>query len=199
MILQFNPEKHEYALGTKIIPSVTQIIKSAGLTDYSEAPENALENKRKIGQAVHRATELSDLGTLEKNSVHELIAPYLEQWEKFKSENKIEIISCEQKLFCQKYGYAGTIDRVIVFGGETAILDLKITAKKEPSHGIQLAAYEYLYRSITGRGKEYKRYSFYVSEDGIKPAEHTDKNDFQVFLSALSIYNFKKNNNIGGK
>jgi hypothetical protein len=47
----FDPERHLYMVDGQPVPSVTQVLHSAGLAaDYSMVPRDVLERKRIIGQ-----------------------------------------------------------------------------------------------------------------------------------------------------
>ena len=47
----FEPERHLYLVQGRPVPSVTQVLHSAGLAaDYSMVPPDVLERKRIIGQ-----------------------------------------------------------------------------------------------------------------------------------------------------
>ena len=82
--LVFNEEKHEYSVSGVRYPSVTQIL--APLVDYSQVPRAVLERARKLGQAVHRMTELFDLDDLDMDDLADELRPYLTAWIKFRAE-----------------------------------------------------------------------------------------------------------------
>ena len=66
----FDPERHLYVVEGRPVPSVTQVLHSAGLAaDYSMVPPDVLERKRIVGQYVHKATQYLDEGCLDLETV----------------------------------------------------------------------------------------------------------------------------------
>ncbi len=62
----FDAERHLYLIQGRPVPSVTQVLHSAGLSaDYSMVEPAVLERKRIIGEYVHKATQYLDEGCLD--------------------------------------------------------------------------------------------------------------------------------------
>jgi len=121
------------------------------------------------------------------------LKPCLNQWKKFKKDFKVTIIEVERRVFCKKYFYCGTLDRILVMkaiSNEEVLLDLK-TGCKMKSHAIQNAAYKKA-KEEEGRKLGKTTYTLYLSDDNYKLVPHSNKNDINTFLSALTIYNFKR-------
>ena len=185
--LTFDAEKHEYRFKGIIVPSVTQIIADAGLygdtryfTDYN----------RERGTLVHKVIELHLSGDLDHASIDPVLMPYYEAWLKF--ENDAEYVSdeCECRMVNNIYRFAGTVDHIGYINGHYCIIDVK-TGAYNPAWAIQLAAYELLLKSVGGP----KRFSLQLKDDGnYKLTEHKDRQDKNIFLSALSLYYWKENN-----
>ncbi|KJS85013.1 MAG: hypothetical protein JM58_09620 [Peptococcaceae bacterium BICA1-8] len=191
-MLEFNPEKHEYTYSGIIIPGVTTVLKVAGITqDYSMINPYVLETKRDLGINIHMATEMDDLG-LEITDPEFL--PYIEGWKNFKKDTDFQCISAEKPAYSKKYRYAGTIDRFGTVYGESAIVDLKTTVVVDmQSVGPQTAAYQNALAEHT-KEKAKKRYIVKLDpklKQGYKLIPCTNKSDFQVFLNALNIYNWR--------
>lgn len=188
--LTFNPEIHEYRANGLIVPSVTQIIAAAGLygdtshfTDYS----------RDRGTFVHQIVEWHLSGELDETTVDPFLAPYFEAWKKFEQESSYVSDSCEKRLASSTYRFAGTIDHIGHLNGHFCIIDVKSGAPT-PATGIQLAGYEML---LSARGA--RRFALHLKDDGnYKLIEYKDRNDRNVFLSALALWNWKQNNNVKG-
>jgi len=62
-----------YRDGERVVPGVTGIIRAAGLMDVTGFNDYA----RDRGTAVHKAIELYERGTLDVDSLDEVITPYL--------------------------------------------------------------------------------------------------------------------------
>jgi hypothetical protein len=143
-MLEFNAERHEYKLNGVVIPSVTQILKAAGLSDFSGVNADLLQRSANFGTAVHKAIELRSKGTLDNNSVDEGLKSYLLQWDAFASQFKFESKKQEIVLCHESLKFAGTIDNLGEIDGVETLIDVK-TGTPRPSDIIQLCAYGMLY------------------------------------------------------
>ncbi len=179
-MLKFCAETHTYTLAGKVLPSVTQILKSGGLIDTTFFTEYA----RNKGAMLHKCLELFDLGTLDESSVDPEIKPYFEEYKKFKDQSGVTVQAIEKAVACKKYGYAGMMDRVYQFpSGALAIVDIK-TNSAPAWCSIQVAAYQH-----AANLKYALRYSLAITKTGYKLKEYKDASDFQRFLQALEKHN----------
>ena len=179
----FDELKHQYTLGGVIVPSVTQIIKSAGLYDFSMIPADVLEWKRNLGTQVHAATELDDMDNL--GDYDPQISGYIEAWRKFKIDTGFRPVHIEQRVFHKIHKYAGTLDRIGVFGERNALVDIKTGQADLMTVGPQTAAYAQAW------GFKGKRYAVHLMDGGYKVIECKNKLDFQIFLDCLNLYNWR--------
>lgn len=184
MLVTFDHDKHEYRdEAGAIIPSVTQIIKSAGLIDDRWANAEAMER----GLIVHSACALYDDGELDESTVDDCAFPYLQAWKSFVAEVSPQTIFIEQRVSHGTYRYAGTLDRTCKIGSKRYLIDIK-TGHMPAWASLQTAAYancleHYHYRA----GVELRADGTY------RFTEFRDTEDFQVFLSALNIYTWRIN------
>lgn len=180
--LTFDPEKHEYRYNGTVVPSVTQLLKWAGLIDDSWFSDWHGER----GRLIHLACQYYDEGTLEMASVHPEIAGYLESYIKWREAGKhIKILEIEAQIFNEGCWYAGTLDRAVAIDNTPAIIDIKSGAYQQ-WHGLQLAGYQYAKRF------EYcERYSLYLDGGGAmaKLRQHDSSSDVAVFLSIAHAHN----------
>ncbi len=147
--LIFEPLSHKYRLvsgdGTsKIIPSVTQVLKGVGITkvsDFCSGPER--------GSLVHKACALLDQGKdAELQALDGLpeIMPYLEAWQSFKNDGwpsgEQDFIKIEEVMYRSSpyFVFAGTPDRVTA---SNYIFDIK-TGAWQWGYEVQLVAYRHL-------------------------------------------------------
>lgn len=107
--LEFTDEGHTYRVGDEILKSITQIPKLAGMTSFRPGMEWFMDR----GTALHKATELHDLGKLDEDSVDPEIRGELDAYKKFRQESGVAIRSIETRLWCPKYRFAGCLDRII--------------------------------------------------------------------------------------
>jgi len=176
--LTLDAETHTYWHEGRKIPSVTQILKGVGLIDTSWFTEEATLR----GTCVHEATHLDDLGTLDENTVDEAVWPYLEQWRKFRAEMGVTITAMEQMIYSPIYGYAGTLDRTLLFAGNPVEVlgDIKAGARAK-WHALQTAAYQDNIGRYTQRGTIRLTPGRYYWEP------HNDPKDIEVFRSACVV------------
>jgi hypothetical protein len=191
--IRFDEQKHHYFIGSKRMPSVSEILKAAGLSASFEAvAPDVLARAANFGTAVHKATELLDLGRLDFSTVAPAIIPYIEGWEKFKqaySITKTECATIEARLFNRVYRYCGTADRIYYKGDSAAVIDIKTTAQTYPSMKLQTAAYAGCLSSL----KSIERYAVLLNSDGGFSVEyHRDESDLFMFQAAASLWWWRK-------
>ena len=190
MNLTYNDSNHEYKLDGMIIPSVTQVLKGAGLVSLDFVNEQLLEEKADLGKKVHLTTELYDNGTLDLDELHPTLKAYLDSWIKFKEDFHFISTAIELQLFHKLYRYAGRIDRVGLANGVLTLIDIK-SGIHTKTHAIQTAAYTLLYNQDKKKGEQIKkRFTVYVKPEGYKVEGNKGANDQNIFLSALTIHNF---------
>lgn len=191
--LTFQEDLHEYRLDGVTIPSVTQVLQVTGLSDVSKIPAAVLYRASLFGKAVHKAIELYTKGTLDIESLDPNLIPYLNGWKAFVDDFGYVSKGREHRFYHQTYRYAGTIDQIgeITKGrhiGE-AIGDIK-SGCPAPSHKYQLnGGYKLAVKANT--------FILYLNPEfkpkGYKVIFSTNsKQEQSVFLSALTIYNVRK-------
>lgn len=202
----FDEELHQYKLDGVVIPSVTQVLQGVGIIDLSGIPANRLEAARLFGIAAHKATALSDKGTLDEENLDKNLRPYLEGWKLFRQEYGFTPDLIERAVYSEIYRVAGTPDRIGKWRIDSSIIipDIKTGFALSSANAIQLAGYELIFRDnlykfiFTKALKskiKIKRLSVLLNDKGrYKIQEYKNKNDTNVFLSALSVYNFKEKN-----
>jgi hypothetical protein len=188
-MFSFDPVRHLYTLDGKVLPSVTQIL--APLIDYSGVPPAVLERARRLGQAVHRMTELYDIDDLDMDNLAPELMPYLTAWIKFRAETGFTPEGIEEQHYHPALRFAGTLDRRGLIGGRPSVLDIKKMLVLGPIIGVQLAAYKEL---CIKKGLPVEdRYGLGLRNDGTyRLVPFTDKGDWPVFLSLLTIRNFEE-------
>lgn len=183
-MIRLDPASHVYTDGGRVVPGVTDVIKSNGLIDDAWFTEYA----RDRGQAVHAAAALDDDGLLDESTLDPAIVGYVEAWRRFKRESGFQSKWVEKVLFHPVYRYAGTVDRIGSMSGADWVIDFK-TGEVLPWVALQTAAYAIAY------GKPCRRAGVKLNNDGTyRLKEFADKNDGATFLAALTMHNFKKGN-----
>ena len=123
MKLTFDEETHEYRLGDKIIPSVTQIISILSSIVYKDVDEDTLDMASKKGIAIHKA--IQEYEVFGEYELEPKWQGYMNQYFKAKEEIGFEVVKSEQKL--NNHRFAGTIDCVGKLNGKNIIVDWKTT------------------------------------------------------------------------
>jgi len=193
----FDAERHLYLVQGKPVPSVTQVLHSAGLSaDYSMVAPEVLERKRTIGEYVHKATQYLDEGCLDLATVDPEIQGYLAGYEKFIKESGFRPDLIERRLVGRINGVlcGGTIDRTGSMAGKLWIIDLKCIERLYPSFALQTAGYELLLPKPVVPPFKYSRAILQLRRDGsYKLTAYSDSADFDVFRAALVVTAWKVN------
>ncbi len=190
-MLTFDPVKHEYRDGDRVIPSVTQIL--APLSDFSFVDADVLSAAQEFGTAVHRACELYDLQQLDIDALDPELRPYLDGWIKFCHDHSCQWVAIEKRVYCETMGYAGTLDRVGFVGLDSAVVDIKSGSAMFPSVGPQLAAYAHAYSAIA---RSMKRYAVRLFPGSYELKQYTSPTDLSVFMSLITLRSFCERHSI---
>lgn len=190
---EFDKTIHSFKLNGIKIPSVTQILDGAGLNDAIKfIPKEILDAASDLGTKVHRTTELFDNNTLDIDFLHPVLRNYLDQWIKFRKDYDFVPTEIELIKYHSLYKYAGIIDRIGTARGKLTLIDIK-SGIYTKTHEIQLAGYEILYNgSFPTKDHIKQKLLVYISENSYKVVECKNPNDKNVFLSALTIHNYKR-------
>lgn len=136
----FDRYHHRYSVAGRVVPGVTEVL--APLCDLSRIPLPTLRAAAAYGTAVHKACELDDLGELHEESLDGALAAPLAAWRAFCRDHAVRWQLVEAPLYNPTFGYAGTVDRFGLVGGQEAVVDIKTGTTLYPSVGPQLAAYD---------------------------------------------------------
>lgn len=187
--VEFDAEKHQYTLGGRVLPSVTQIINS--ILPGWQADEWYMQR----GTATHYGCQLLDAGQLDWESVAPEIVGRLRAWDKFRAEHKSEVIESELLMAHPIYGFAGTLDRVLVnASGIITLIDIKQSIS--PQVKLQLGAYKILYDECgTDDQAITEAAAVALSDDAKYTTLWMTRRELEragrVFLGALSVHGFK--------
>lgn len=190
MLVNFQEDGHIYRdIDGNVIPSVSEILESAGASDFSCVHPEVMKRAQDFGKAFHSAAHLLEKGTLKSyDSALEPWIAKLKQWIGMADPNWLKM---ETPMGSDPWRFAGTPDRFGDFvNKENAVLDYK-TGAYSPAHAIQTAAYQILIEENL-KIKVKHRFTLYISDEKFNIVEHKDKNDKSIFLSMLQIYNWKK-------
>lgn len=187
--LKFDRVGHRYALGSVELPSVTQVLGSVGLIDYSHVPWSTRQTTLERGRAVHEAIALDLEGDLDEESAAAAgVFGYVRAARKARADLGILAPDAwEHQAYHERLRYAGTIDLI---AGDV-VLDWK-TDHAEYWVRFQLAAYAAL---VSAAPAKLRRICVELHENGsfrlLELARSSQHQDFQTFLAALRVYQEK--------
>lgn len=123
--LLFDEEHHIFTVEGAVIPSVTTVLKRAGMTpDYSFLDPWYAQR----GTYIHKATELWENGTLDEDSLDSAISGYVDAYKACRRDFPVKVIGQEVRLWHPVLKFAGIIDMVIE-GNKHYKMFLKDTGK----------------------------------------------------------------------
>jgi hypothetical protein len=208
MALLFNKEAHEYALDGTVVPSVTQVLRDAGLIRLDGIPPFILEAARRRGSAVHELVHFFNEGDLDWSSVADPYRPYLDGWIRYVEEKRLRIVLCEYRIAHPVYRVAGTFD---VLGSivdervgvdEGVLIDVKTGDPEDVAADLQTAAYQALanehaktderLRDALGRFKRIHRIAVRLTKAGtFKAHPFDDPRDLSQFLVLAQAWHIR--------
>lgn len=186
-VLQFDPDLHRYSVNGADVPSVTTILKDAGMVDYSFCTEFARERGSKAHKAIHFAME----NDLDETTVHPSLIPYVDAARAVVRDLGLSIVAVEKRIYSNAFGYAGTLDFLGGIKGKLWLIDWK-TGDPPPATALQLAAYADGHSEETGAHIS-RRYAARLKPDGTyNLIPYTDRHDTEKFRAAVTVAAWRK-------
>jgi len=191
--LWFDKDTHTYFRHKKPVGSVTQVLKAVGM--IGDGINFISEDYLWRGACIHKGVELINTGKLDWLTVQEEIIPHLKAYEQFIISTGFVPRLIEYPVFDPVIGIAGMLDIEGTFpSGISAIVDIK-SGSVQPWAKIQLAGYDYLLQSELPTPKPRERYALELKGGKPKIIRFGEpERDRGVFLSAVSVYNWRLNN-----
>lgn len=201
--VQFDADSHTYTLNGEVLDSVTSILKPLSELAYRNVSALVLERAAQLGTAVHAVIELDIKGTLDEDSLDDVLRPYLASWRQFRAQSGFTPILSEAIVHSLRYRYAGKLDLFGTMNGEATLIDAKRVVKVMRVTGPQLAGYETALReclpnvvaaAVSGPGAgRIHRSALQLTTDGKwQLVPFRDPADQRVFLSALTLKHWSK-------
>jgi hypothetical protein len=162
--LAFDATTHTYRVGQRVLPSVTDVIKSSGLLKGLDHVNPGVRDRAAgVGKEVHEAIHRVSCGK-PPGKVSAKAQPFLDGWFQFVEQNApYKTEHSELKLYCDEYWFAGTIDQVGVLHGRRAIIDMKATTGFNATHvSWQTAAYQHMFNRYYPETPATHRYGLHL-------------------------------------
>lgn len=177
MIVSFKAEQHVYRDASgDVLPSITQMLKAAGLVDDRWFSEESSVR----GTAVHQLTADWDLGAI--TDLESVVSPY-KGW-LCAHVRGLELVRPEFEHIEQVFGhptfrFAGRPDRIGTVNGRPALVEIKSGAY-DPVCGVQLALQAILVSPVLEIAPEsFSRYGWYPQANGrFRLRRFEDRADF---------------------
>lgn len=191
-VLQFDEAQHRYSIGERPLISVTQALTEGGLIDTRWFSEEAALR----GTYVHQAILMHVEGDLAEESLDPVLRPFYDAYRSFVAASGFVVEACEERLYDETLGYAGTLDlrghfpRPALRSRYVDVIDIK-TGHIPSWVGYQTAAYcRLLPRELP---PVRWRWALNLRADGTYKLEPLEKRtDESVFLAALTVAQAKR-------
>lgn len=180
------------------LPRVTYILKLLAkgegfekwLKNNAQEADNILNKAGDIGSALHSLLERIGKGEeLDLNNLDDLQKQWIEQFLKWKEENKVKFLLTEQPVYNKEHLYCGTLDALVEINGEAVILDYKTAKYFYDSYSLQVAAYAYCFPQPPKKAI-ILRFDKETGKMNIKTYDTLDY-EFSIFLSLLKVWNWR--------
>ena len=171
--------------------SLTRILALAFGDQYAGVPEAVLAHGADRGTAVHAACHYLDDGDLDEASLDPEVRPYVVAWGRFLADTHAQVLAAELPVESKRYGYTGHPDRVMLYQGRRAILDIKATAALSPLVALQTAGYAIAYEEMTGERIATRLAVRLLPDETYRMETYTDRMDRYVFLAAVQIASWR--------
>lgn len=185
----------EYVIAGRRVPSVTEILSLAGLTNWGMVPSSVLELAAQRGRETHLWLELVDRGYLSpEDEPPPQIQGYVSAYYRFRAETDFEPDpdGIEETVLNLSHFYAGTLDRRGRLNRDRVVIDFK-TGVPTPAAHLQTAGYA---ACLEGR---FKRFALHLRPEGTYRLEpHASRNDLPDFLAAVRVAHLRLSLNLGG-
>lgn len=191
--LAFDEKEHRYTWNGAPVLSITQILRDVGISpDFSAMNQTLLAEAALRGTHVHSICEFYDMDDL--GDFDPKYQGYLDAWIKFRFDSGFIPEVREAMLFHPTYRFAGRPDAAGILNEKYAVVEIKSGEGPtlHDSIGCQLAAQQILIDDVAKYGPIKTRLAVKLHRDGTySQREYKDRNDRGVFLSAVTVANYK--------
>lgn len=166
-------------------PSVTECLQLAGLVDLSMIPRSILEKAKVRGSLVHEWTERIDRNNEAINDLPDNIVPYINAWQFFKHQLKVDILAVEYPVKNVAYRYDGRLDRLALIQGRKCVIDIKCVYALHHTTALQTAGY------AACLSEPHDRYAVQLKPDGTYAMkQYTSRHDRSTFLATVVLAHY---------
>ena len=186
-MLIFDEKEHIYTEDGKRLPSVTDIV-----NDECGNPGYATEWHMNRGTQVHRCLALALAERLDDSTIDPRIKARVDQGLKAIRDLQIHPRAIEYRMAHKTLGFAGTPDLLCEAQGKPGDVLIDWKSSHAPETEIQTGGYVALFED---NGYKVRAcFEIVLSDKGYKIYEYQPKRSRGLFLAALSLYTWRKNN-----
>ena len=157
------------------------------------SPWKATKKATDRGSKVHHLTE-TPIDDVEALDEPEEIKGYLRAYKKWETDFKPEILEVEKTVFSEKYGFAGSLDRIMKVGDKIVLLDIKTGKDIYDEVYLQLSAYK---QALKEEGYEVEEMApLLLKENGDYKYAPTSDDFLEPFLNCLGLWKFQNRGDI---
>ena len=196
--LEFFEATHSYFWKGRKLVGANEVCERTGLSDFSKVKWETLEAAKTLGEYVHGMAMLYAKNNLKETTIDLRLKGYLLGIKKFFKENVKKVIAVERPI-CDPYlGYAGTPDIIYLnFKSRICLDDFKTPDQSHPAWPLITSAYKNAWDKCFPKQRIWERASVKLSVNGEVDREpHKNAQDFDNFLAALRVAQFKISYNI---
>lgn len=194
-ILVYSDADHTYQLDGVPVPSVTSVLRAAGLaTDYSQIDPAVLERARQRGNAVHELADRLDRGEPPDPFVADELRGYQDSYLHWLTDSGYTPIASEVAVSHPTLFYAGRCDAVGWIGGVRTVIDRKSTAAIDHAQvSVQCAAYALAWDAMRPGEPVASIAALHLRRDGLyRLHPYNLQQASQIWRYALEIYRWKR-------
>lgn len=166
----------------------------------AKAAQKVAEEAAEIGKRLHAVVEAdlkAELGhgpAVEIDRLPDAIETSFLHWLEWRRQHRVKPLVMEQVVYSRAHRYAGTMDLVAEVDGARTVIDLKTSKAVYPEMPVQITAYRHAWTEMgheTDAGLVL-RLPKAISDPGFEAVPVTDPALFDVFLTALRLFNWWK-------
>lgn len=196
--IDFDEAAHRYTLRATgaVIPGVTGIINPVIGQDFSFVDPEKLAAAAQLGTDVHEMIrhDIANPG-FERDDVDRFaLLGYFDAWREFRERSGFKPLLSEELVYSARYGYCGRLDLFGELNDRLMLVDIKRVTVVSRTAGVQTAAYKQglieTFQSFVSRPIDRCALQLKPGSKWQLVPFH-DPSDLRVFLSALTIHNWK--------
>lgn len=191
----------KYVVAGERVPSVTEVLELAGLSDIQRimavAGEDVVQGAARRGSRVHIWSQIidADPDDFRIEDVRPECRGYVAGYLKFLREMRPDWILTEEPVVSTVHRFAGTVDRVGYVGGLLYTVDLKTPVLADPSWRLQTSGYRIALDEQLG--ERTRRACLQLKKNGTyKFHPYSDPKDDTTFLAAVHVAHYRLANGL---